>query len=631
MLNMSLNEMNSILDEMRKLYPEKFTTKDNMFRHINRGNKILIGTACAEPRHLVKAFMEYLRNNPKAFFDAEILHIWTLDAAPYVDERYKSNFRLNSFFIGDTTRATVNKGEADYTPVFMSRLPDLIDRKLVPIDVALIQTSLPDAHGYFNLGVSVDVVKSAVENAGLIIAQVNAHMPCVHGDGFVHINDIDFIVPFDEPLPEYDPREDSDVVAQIGKYVARLVQDGDTIQVGYGSIPHAILSNLNRKKHLGVHSELLTDGIVDLMKLGVIDNSRKSLNKGKTIASYCMGRKETYDYIDNNPTIELRRIDYVNSLMTIAQHDNMTAINTALEIDLTGQASAESIGDVFYSGIGGFANFMRAAVLAKRGKTILAMQSTTKNGEISKIVPSLKEGTGFSLHRGDVQYVVTEYGIAYLQGKSIRERAMELISIAHPKFRSWLIEEAKKRNLIYKDQKFVTGQKGKYIEEFETYRTTRGGLDILIRPVKLSDESLLQDFFNSLSDKSLYYRFFTFRQDMPHERLQELINVDNTKGLSIVAVIQQLESETVVGLGQYAIYETGYSAEVSFATRDDYQNRGITSVLLTHLVYLAEKSGLLSLTASVMVENKSMLHVLKKFGFTIEITEDGIVELNKIL
>jgi acyl-CoA hydrolase/RimJ/RimL family protein N-acetyltransferase len=574
--------------------------------------------------------MEYVRNNPKAFFDAELLHIWTLDAAPYVDEKFKSNFRLNSFFIGDTTRNAINKGEADYTPVFLSRLPDLFDRKVVPIDVALIQTSLPDEHGYLNLGVSVDIVKSAVENASIIIAQLNSNMPCVHGDGFIHITDIDFAIPHDEPLPEYDPREDSEIVVQIGKYVAQLVQDGDTIQVGFGSIPYAILSNLDSKKHLGVHSELLTDGIVELMKKGVIDNSKKSLNKGKTIASYCMGKKETYEYINNNPTIELKRIDYTNNLMVIAQHENMTAINTALEIDLTGQASAESTGEGFYSGIGGFANFMRAAVLAKKGKTILAMKSTAKNGEISRIVPYLQEGTGVSLHRGDVQYVVTEYGIAYLHGKNIRERAMELISIAHPKFRSWLIEEAKKRNLIYKDQVFTPGQKGQYIKEFERYRTTKAGLDILLRPIKISDEPLLKDFFNSLSDNSLYYRFFTFRLDMPHERLQEFISIDNTKGLSIVAVIPQLDRLKVVGLGQYIINQTGYSAEVSFSTGDDYQNQGITTILLTHLIYLAQKSGLLSFTATVLVDNKPMLHVLKKIGFKHEFTEDGYSQFTKI-
>lgn len=317
--------------------------------------------------------------------------------------------------------------------------------------------------------------------------------------------------------------------------------------------------------------------------------------------------------------------------MTIAKHDNMTAINTVLQIDLTGQATNESLGDVFYSGVGGFANFMRATPLAKKGKTIIAMKSTARNGEVSKIVPHLLEGSGVSLHRADVQYVVTEYGIAYLQGKNLRERAMELIAIAHPKFRPWLIEEAKARNLIYKDQKFVPGPRGKYIEEYEAHRETKTGLEILLRPIKISDEPRLRDFFNSLSDQSLYLRFFTPRKYVPHESLQDIITVDNAKGVSIVAVIQQEESEKIIGLGQYFMNETNYSAEVAFATSENYKNNGVASVLLAHLTYLAQKNGLLAFTASVLWENQSVIKVLKKIGFTPKTTEYGEVrEFEKV-
>ena len=387
---------------------------------------------------------------------------------------------------------------------------------------------------------------------------------------------------------------------------------------------------MSNKKHLGVHSEIITDGIIDLMKKGVIDNSRKSIDKGKTIGTYCLGKQETYNYINNNPAIELRRLDYVNNLMTIAQHDNMTAINTVLQIDLTGQASNESLGNVFYSGIGGFANFMRATPLAKKGKTIIALKSTARNGEVSKIVPNLLEGSGVSLHRADVQYVVTEYGIAYLQGKNLRERAMELISIAHPDFRPWLIEEAKARNLIYKDQKFVPGPRGKYIEEYEAHRETKTGLEILLRPIKISDEPRLRDFFNTLSDQSLYLRFFTPRKYVPHESLQDIVTVDNAKGVSIVAIIKQEESEKIIGLGQYFMNDTNYSAEVAFATSENYKNNGIASVLLTHLTYLAQKNGLLGFTASVLSANRPMINVLKKMGFTHKNTEyGGVSEFEK--
>lgn len=616
------------IEDFKKLYPKKFLSEEQVFKNIKRGDRIFIGTGCGEPQYLVKSLVRYVQSNPIAFFDTEVLHVWTLGIAPYIDERFKSNFRHNSFFIGKNTRDAINKGMADYTPVFLSRVPELFYSGFIPIDVALIQTSPPDDHGYMSLGVSVDIVKAATEVASIVIAQVNSHMPRVHGDGFIHIEDVDFVIPFDEPILEFISEADTEITQRIGKYVSRLIKDGDTIQVGYGSIPNAILSNLGNKNHLGVHSELLTDGIVKLMKDRVIDNTRKSINRGKTIASFCMGKKETYDYINDNPSVELRTIDYTNNPIIIAEHENMTAINSALEIDLTGQATAESIGKFFYSGIGGQADFMRGAVLARNGKTILALQSTAENGKVSRIVPFLKEGSAVTLHRGDIHYVVTEFGIAHLKGKNIRERAMELISIAHPDFRPWLIEEAKKLNLIYRDQAFIPGEKGEYPENLEIYRMTKSGLEILLRPVKISDEPLLKDFFYSLSDNSLYKRFISIRKDMPHERLQEFVVIDYTKQMVILATISKGEKEKVIGVGQYFIDESNFVAEVSFAVRDEYQNKEVGTELLSYITYIAKRKGLLGFYAEVLVENRAMLHLFEKMGFNIEKRrEEGVYEL----
>ena len=426
-------------------------------------------------------------------------------------------------------------------------------------------------------------------------------------------------------------RDSTEVAQQIGKYVARLIRDGDTIQVGYGSIPNAILTNLSQKRYLGVHSELLTDGIVDLMKSRVIDNTQKAINRGKTIASFCMGRKETYDYIHDNPAIEFRTIDYTNNPLIIAQHERMTAINAALEMDLTGQATAESIGKLFYSGIGGQADFMRGALLAREGKTILTLPSTAENGNTSRIVPFLREGAGVTLHRGDVHYVVTEYGIAYLRGKNIRERAMALIAIAHPNFRAWLIEEARRARLIYRDQAFIPGKRGEYPEHLETHRTTRSGLELLIRPVRLNDEPLLKEFFYSLSENSLYRRFISMRKDMPHERLQPFVVIDYSKEMVLLAVLQKGEREEVVGMGQYYLDETTHTAEVGFAVKDAYQNKGIGTELLAYLTFLAKREGLLGFYAEVLVENRPMLHLFEKMGFDIEKRrEEGIYELKMI-
>lgn len=615
------------LDYWKQKYPDKFSPANVIFDKIHRGDTIFIGSACAEPQHLVHGMIKYVQAHPKAFFDAEVLHIRSLGVAPYTSEKFRQNFRHNSFFIGDSTRSAVNSGVADYTPVFLSRVPDLFYRGLARVDVALIQTSPPDVHGYMSLGVSVDIVKAAAEVSPVVIAQVNSRMPRVHGDAFIHIDDIDYILPYDEPILEYSPRPDTEIAQRIGNYVARLIEDGDTIQVGYGSIPNAILANLADKKNLGIHTELLSDGIVDLMKKGVVDNSRKNIDRGKTIATFCMGKKETYDYINDNPVIEFKTIDYTNNPLIIAQMKNMVAINSALEIDLTGQVTAESIGRQFYSGIGGQADFMRGATLAG-GKTILTLSSTALSDTTSRIVPTLKEGAGATLIRGDVQYVVTEYGIAYLQGKNIRERAMELISIAHPKFQPWLIEEAKKAGFIYRDQAFIPGKRGEYPEHLETWRTTKKGEPILFRPVRISDEPLLKDFFYYLSDNSLYRRFISYRKDMPHERLQEFVVIDYTREMVILAVMGQEENEKVVAMGQYGINTGSHTAEIAFAVLDPYQDQGIGTELLSYLTYLAKRQGLLGFTAEVLIGNKPMLRVFEKGGFDMERSKsEGVYEL----
>ncbi len=476
-----------------------------------------------------------------------------------------------------------------------------------------------------SLGISVDITKSAVENANIVIAQVNKNMPRIHGDSFIHIDDVDFVVLHDESILEYHATIDDDVAQKIGKYVVRLIRDGDTIQVGYGSIPNAILSNLSEKKHIGVHTELLGDGIVELMKKGVVDNTKKTVDRGKTVATFCMGSKNTYEFLHDNPAIEFRTVEYTNNPLNIAQQERITAINSALEIDLTGQATAEGIGKTFYSGVGGQADFMRGAILAKNGKTILTLPSTAEEGKTSRIMPFLKEGAGVTLHRGDVHYVVTEYGIAYLHGKNIRERAMELIAIAHPKFRPWLIKEAKEQNLIYKDQAFIPGKRGEYPEDLEAFKTTKKGIEIFLRPVKISDETLLKDFFYSLSDGSIYKRFMSVRKDMPHERLQEFVVIDYTKEMVILAEIEENKNKTIVAVGQYGIDERSHTAEVALVVRDSYQNKGIGAELLDYLTFLARKQGLLGFTAEVLTSNRAMLHLFEEAGFDIEKCCEGNV------
>jgi len=621
------NNMHS-LDDWKKIYPEKFAEEEAVFSHIRRGDHIFVASGCGEPQYLVRAMVNYVESHPKAFFDTEIIHVYSFGIAPYTDPKFKRNFRHNSFFVGNNTRGPVNQGLADYTPVSLSDVPALIRSGSVRIDVALIQTCLPDEHGYLSLGISVDMVKAATDKASMIIAQVNANMPRVHGDGFIHIKDVAFIIRRDEPLLELPGIELNETTQRIGNHVSRLVQDGDTIQVGYGGLPNAVLANLFNKKHLGVHTELFSDGLMDLIKAGVIDNSQKTLSPGKTVAAFSMGKRETYEFLNDNPTILFRTIDWTNNPLNIARQVNMVAINSALEIDLTGQATSDSIGGTFYSGVGGHQDFMRGALMARGGRTILAMKSTAMNDTISRIVPSLRESAGITLNRGDVRYVVTEYGIAYLHGKNVRERAMSLISIAHPKFRPWLIEEAKKRGIIYRDQAFIPGKRGEYPENLETHRTTKTGLQLFLRPVKISDEPLLKDFFYSLSDRSLNRRFLSKRKDMPHERLQDFVIIDYTREVVILGVVGSAENELIVGVGQYGIDEESHTAEVAFAVRDDHHNRGIGQEMLSYLTYLAKREGLLGFTAEVLIDNKPMLHVFEKGGFDIKKKSDaGVYDL----
>jgi acyl-CoA hydrolase/GNAT superfamily N-acetyltransferase len=616
------------LDGWKKLYPEKFAEEEAVFSHIRRGDHIFVASGCGEPQYLVRAMVNYVESHPKAFFDTEIIHVYSFGIAPYTDPKFKRNFRHNSFFIGNNTRGPVNQGLADYTPVSLSDVPALIRSGSVRIDVALVQTSLPDEHGYLSLGISVDMVKAATDKASMIIAQINTNMPRVHGDGFIHIKDVKFIIHHDEPLLELPGIELNETTQRIGNHVSRLVQDGDTIQVGYGGLPNAILANLFNKKHLGVHTELFSDGLMDLIKAGVIDNSRKTLSPGKTVAAFSMGKRETYEFLNDNPSILFRTIDWTNNPLNIARQVNMVAINSALEIDLTGQATSDSIGGTFYSGVGGHQDFMRGALMARGGRSILAMKSTAMNDTISRIVPSLRESAGITLNRGDVRYVVTEYGIAYLHGKNVRERAMSLISIAHPKFRPWLIEEAKKRGIIYRDQAFIPGKRGEYPENLETHRTTKIGLQLFLRPVKISDEPLLKDFFYSLSDRSLNRRFLSKRKDMPHERLQDFVIIDYTREVVILGVVGSAENELIVGVGQYGIDEESHTAEVAFAVRDDHHNRGIGQEMLSYLTYLAKREGLLGFTAEVLIDNKPMLHVFEKGGFDIKKKSDaGVYDL----
>jgi acyl-CoA hydrolase len=415
--------------DWKEKYKLKIGTAPAAMKLIKSGNSVFIGSGCAQPRHLVNALIEHSSH----IHDAHIVHLLTMGAAPYADEKFREKFKMNSFFIADNVRDALKKGIGDYTPIFLSEIPHEFETGRIPVDVALISVTPPDVNGLCSLGVSVDIVKSAAGNARYVIAQVNSHMPRTFGDSFIHVSTIDMLVSHDEEIIEIPEPEPDETLCRIGQNIARLIEDGSTIECGIGRIPQALAEFLKGKKDLGIHTEMFSDWIIDLIECGAITCAKKSINRGKIVASFCMGSKRLYNYINNNPLFEFYPTEYVNDPYIISRHEKMVAINVGLEIDLTGQVCADSLGYQFYSGIGGQVDFIRGATRSRRGRAIVAMPSTARNGEVSRIVPHLTEGAGVVTTRGDVHYVVTEYGIAYLHGKSIRERVLALTNIAHPK------------------------------------------------------------------------------------------------------------------------------------------------------------------------------------------------------
>jgi len=415
-------------------YKHKMRSADDALSCVQSGMRVYIQPGCAEPETLVEALM---RRGPEVY-DVEIVHMMTMGCAPYVAPEMAGHFRHNAMFIGPNVREAINDGRADYTPIYLSEIEDLFISGAMPIDVALIEVSPPDSHGFCSFGVGVDTTLTAAKCARYVVAQVNNQMPRTYGDSFIHVNEIDSIVESSRPLCAMKTHPVTDLHVAIARNVAGLIDDGAVLQTGIGGIPDAVLPFLMDRKDLGVHSELVADGVIPLIEAGVLTGARKNFKPRKIILGFALGTPALFDFLDNNPIFEFHPTAYTNDPLLIARNDNMVAINSALQIDLTGQVCSDSIGNQFYSGIGGQVDFLRGAAHSKGGKPIIAISSTAKNGAISRIVPTLSPGAGVVTSRGLVRYVVTEYGVAYLHGKSIRERAKALIEVAHPKFREEL-------------------------------------------------------------------------------------------------------------------------------------------------------------------------------------------------
>ncbi|MDZ7807909.1 MAG: acetyl-CoA hydrolase/transferase C-terminal domain-containing protein [Gracilimonas sp.] len=418
----------------------KYKTADEAVKIIKSWDRVFVHGVSATPVKLVEA-MTRRHNELKK---VEVVHLHTEGPAPYADPEYKDSFFVNALFVGANVRKAINEGRGDYVPVFLSEVPNLFRNKIMPLDVALIHVSPPDKHGYCSLGVSVDVTVAAVQTAKYVIAQVNPNMPRTHGDGLIHVNQINALVEVDDDLPEQIVPEPDEAELRIGQFCAELIDDGATLQMGIGAIPNAVLKSLTGHKNLGIHTEMFTDGVIDLVESGVITGKKKKIHPGKIVSGFVMGTRKTYDFIDDNPAVAMLDIAYINDTAVIRRNPKVTAINSAVEVDLTGQICADSIGTYQYSGVGGQMDFIRGASLSPGGKPIIALPSVTRKG-ISRIVPHLKQGAGVVTTRAHVHYVVTEYGIANLYGKNMGQRAEALVNIAHPDHREELNKAVSER------------------------------------------------------------------------------------------------------------------------------------------------------------------------------------------
>ncbi|MBL4857500.1 MAG: GNAT family N-acetyltransferase [Idiomarina sp.] len=588
-------------------------TKLDWSKILKSGQRIFIGSHAAVPTALIDDLIE----NSKNLHDIEIVQLMTLSDNKWAGPQYQQLFKVNTFFIGgDTVRTAVNEGRADYTPSFISDIPNLFSNGILPLDAALIMVSPADKYGYHSMGVSVDVVAAAAKSANTVIAQVNPNMPVTYGQSFLHTNQINHFWEHAAPLPELPPPslENNKIIERIGQYIALLVENGATLQIGVGTICAAALRYLSNHKDLGIHSELITDDVMHLMLKGVINNRKKTFHPNKIVTSFCMGSKALYDFVDHNPHVGFYPSEYVNSPANVARNDKLVAINSAIEVDLTGQIVSDSIGHQFYSGIGGQVDFSRGASLSKGGKPVIALPSTTEDGKVSRIVPFIREGAGVVTTRGHVHYVVTEFGVASLRGKSIRERALELIRVAHPKFRGHLLQEVRKHYWVpnYQQQTPVDvpelGDIG-----FKKLKINNESFDL--RPLYPSDERRLQEFFYSHTKETLQLRYNAVPTNMTREKSCNLVSVDQSRDLALCIVRQKGSAVQIQAVGRYYFIESQNSCEVAFVTREKYQGRGMAGMLLDEMIRIAKERKLDSMQAYVLAANKPMLSVFERGGF----------------
>lgn len=587
---------------------------------IQSGQRIFIGSSCGEPQHLVKG----LADASLLFTDLEIVRLFSAESTSLsriADKSKSQNLNIRSFYLGSADSESF-KGDLRFiTPINLSDIHRLIKSRLLPIQVALIQVTPPDDFGWMSLGISVDVTASAAAAADLVIAQVNRNMPRVQGRSNIHVNDIDYFVEHDEDLRAIGEYPEVAAAGTIAKYVSRLVDDGSTMQMSLGATSDANIAALLEKNDLGIHTQYVTNTIMKLMAMGVVTNRKKGFNNGKIICSNAIGTKDLYDLLDNNSAVEFHPSKYVNDPRIISQNNRMVAMNIGKEIDLTGQVAADALAFNNFSGVTGIVDFFRGASMSNGGKSILMLTSTKNNDQQSRIVPRL-QNSAVVVPRGEVQYVVTEYGSVNLFGKSIQERAIALISIAHPDFRDNLFEQAKEIGLLGPERSLREEMHATYPLYLEETRIINRR-KLTFRPVKLTDERSLQEHYYGLDKIDVVSRFFHEKTSFVSKQIERTFIIDYSRDLTIVAVEGEPGYETVLAVGEYYTNPETNIAEIAFSVQKDWQGMGLSSIVIKKLAEGARDSGIIGFSAYTSKDNKRMIKLFHSLDYDVKITGEG--------
>ncbi len=605
-------------------YEDKLTSAMQAIAKVQSGDNVFIGTACATPATLIKA----LAAKEKHLDDVVLLHFLTGGDAMIESGLQATKFRHKVFFVGTDTRETVKEGKAEYVPVSFAQVPRLLTSGKLIVDVALIQVSPPDEHGYVSLGVSVDLCRDVIRNALTVIAEVNPNMPRTLGDTFVSVDAIDHLVTVDTPVIEYEHEPADDVAEQIARYVARIIDDGSTLHIGLGQIPNEMLKYLTERKDLGVHSDVITEPIIDLIEKGVITGRAKSRDRGQIVTSYCIGTERLYNLIDNNPMFSFQRINRVCDPAVIASNNKMVSVTQAFAVDLTGQICADQFRGEFYGGVSTQPEFLRGAAESRGGKPIICLASTTGDDGESRIRPLLQEGEGVTIPRSDVHYVVTEYGSAYLFGKTVRERALALIEIAHPSFREWLVDEGKRLGYLRPDQTLQS--KIAYPSHEERKVTLKNDKPIVLRPSRASDLEGVTNLFYHLKPEDIYTRFFSRLTSLSVSRAEHLCNVDYDSEMAFMAVMGSDDDERIVGSSCYYVNETTNLAEVAYMILPEWQSTGLGTALQQRMTEYAIDKQLSGFTADVLSANAKMINLARKSYDVSMKLDSGVYEVTML-